>query len=330
MRIATFNLENLDEVPSDQTPSLATRIAILRPQLLRLRADVLCLQEIHGQERPNEPRRLLALDQLLAGTPYASYERVATELEDGSGQVYDVRNLVILSRFPLRNRRQIKQDLVPRPKYQRVTPTPADTQAKDVIWERPILAVEADLGQNRTLHVVNLHLKSKIPTDIPGQGAFGREERWNSVAGWAEGFFLSSMKRVGQALEARVLVDSLFDQNPGAWIAVAGDFNADSDDVPVAAIRGDVENTNNGALAARALIPCERSIPETARYSLIHHGRGEMIDHLLVSRPLIEFYRGAEVHNESLHDESIAFAIDEKFPESDHAAVVAEFSIPET
>jgi exonuclease III len=52
-----------------------------------------------------------------------------------------------------------------------------------------------------------------------------------------------------------------------------------------------------------------------------------MLDHLLVSRSLLASYRTTEIHNELLHDESAAFATDEKFPESDHAPVVAEFVI---
>jgi len=46
LRIATFNIENLDDLPG-QKPSLAERVAAIQPQLLRLRADVICLQEIH-------------------------------------------------------------------------------------------------------------------------------------------------------------------------------------------------------------------------------------------------------------------------------------------
>jgi hypothetical protein len=49
---------------------------------------------------------------------------------------------------------------------------------------------------------------------------------------------------------------------------------------------------------------------------------------VLASRELLAFYRGAEVHNELLHDESVAFAGDVKFPESDHAPAVAEFEVP--
>jgi hypothetical protein len=47
MRIATFNLENLDD-ETGQDPSMATRVALMRPQLERIAADILCLQEARG------------------------------------------------------------------------------------------------------------------------------------------------------------------------------------------------------------------------------------------------------------------------------------------
>ena len=47
LRIATFNLENLDDEPN-QAPTLADRIQIMRPQLERVNADILCLQEVHS------------------------------------------------------------------------------------------------------------------------------------------------------------------------------------------------------------------------------------------------------------------------------------------
>jgi exonuclease III len=75
LRIATFNLENLDETATEGSPDLPARIPVLRQALARLRADVLCLQEIHGQERPGQPRQLLALDEVLAGTAYQGYSR---------------------------------------------------------------------------------------------------------------------------------------------------------------------------------------------------------------------------------------------------------------
>jgi endonuclease/exonuclease/phosphatase family metal-dependent hydrolase len=104
LRVAAFNLENLDDKPG-QGPSVDERIALTRPQLLRLRADILSLQEVNGQEEPGQPRRLLALAKLLANTRYAGYQQVSTMTEDGM-QVYDERNLVILSRFEITEHHQ--------------------------------------------------------------------------------------------------------------------------------------------------------------------------------------------------------------------------------
>ena len=323
LRIATFNLENLDDRP-DSAPSLKERIHVLRPQLLRLDADVLCLQEVNGQETPGQPRALLALQELFRSTPYEHFN-VASTLTQGGGEVYDQRNLVIASRYPILDPVQLRHDKIAKPAYRRLTALPAELDAQPIGWERPIFHAKVQIPGQPLLHVINLHLKSRLPTPIEGQRL--DTYRWRSVAGWAEGSFLSSLKRVGQALETRVLIDEIFDADLDARVVVAGDFNADLDDVPVEAIRGDVENTGNPALAPRVLLSCEQTVPETSRYSLFHHGRREMLDHLLISRSLLASYRGTEIHNETLHDESIAFATDIKFPESDHAPVVARFEL---
>ena len=96
MRIATFNLENFDD---DGSPTLAERIAVMRPALQRINADILCLQEIHSQEGQNG-RDLSALETLLAGTRYETGYQQATTLTQ-AGELYHERNLVTLSRFPI-------------------------------------------------------------------------------------------------------------------------------------------------------------------------------------------------------------------------------------
>ena len=318
MRVATFNLENLDET---KNPSLEERIAILRPQLLRLNADILCLQEVNGQEMPREKRQLLALKALLAGTPYSDFAMATTVTSND--EVFDLRNLVILSKYPLLSSRQVRNEYVGDLLYRRITALPREMEAKDISWERPILHVKVD-HPNGPIDIINIHLKSRLPTPIPGQQeVFG----FKSVGGWAEGYFISSMKRVGQALEARLIVDEILDNNPNARIIVCGDFNAEPGEVAVEAIAGRIENTNNPALSPRQLIPCSNSIPKEARYSLLHEGRGNLLDHMLISRPLLAHYRSAEIHNEILHDESIAFATDVKYPESDHAPFVVSFDL---
>jgi endonuclease/exonuclease/phosphatase family metal-dependent hydrolase len=324
LRIATFNLENFDDPGPGGVPTLATRLAVTRPQFQRMRADLICLQEVNTQV-VNGVRTFAALDQLVAGTQYATFNRVSTTLANGTAPL-DVRNLVILSRFPIASHQQIKHDITPRPAYRRVTAIPPDTNAIDITWERPILKAVINLPDGSALNVLNVHLKSKLPTDIPGQHP--SQFLWNSASGWAEGSFISAMKRLGQALEVRMVIDSLIDADAQARIVVCGDFNADVDDVPIEAIRGDVENTNNPALISRLMVPCERNIPAPARFSLYHHGQGVMLDHILASRSMLEFFQSTAAHNEILHDESVAFATDELFPESDHAPVVAEFLLP--
>jgi len=320
-RIATFNLENFDDQPG-QRPTLEERIALMRPELIRLDADILCLQEVNAQKEGGT-FVFRALDRLVEGTDYAVYGRAASNSADG------VRNIVLLSRFPILDHELLLHTFVPPPSYRMVTADPPQDSARDIEWERPILHGRIQLTGTQELHVLVLHLKSKLPTDVPGQRVSPAPfSPWRSASGVAEGSFVSAMKRLGQSLETRVCIDRLFDQDAGALIAVCGDFNSDYAEVSLEAIRGDVEDSDNPDLASRVMVPCELSIPESARYSLFHHGRGQLLDHVVVSRSLLQFYRHTEIHNEVLHDESVAFATDITFPESDHAPVVAEFVLP--
>ncbi len=328
IRIASFNVENLEEdLPLEpgqerRGPTFDERAAVLRPALERMRADIIAFQEVHGQERPGQPRDLLALKALLAPTSYADFTLVTTQTKS-SQEPYDKRNLVVALRpdMVVEERIQINQDETPAPEYRRTIGV--DEAAKPVRWERPLLCVKIRTPAGREIHILNVHFKSKLAvrdTDL-------MEDRftWKSSAAWAEGFFLSSMKRVGAALEARVVIDGIFDADPNAAILIAGDFNALSDEVPVVAIRGRVEDTGNAALSGRVMLPLEDNVPSDKRFTLYHKGKGEMIDHILASRSMVQAFSHTEIHNEFLPDESIAFATDAKFPESDHAPVVAVF-----
>jgi endonuclease/exonuclease/phosphatase family metal-dependent hydrolase len=246
----------------------------------------------------------------LAGTNIEGATLVSTRGEDGG--VFDERNLVIATRLPVLAVEQLSNDLVAKLQYRRLTALPPDAAAVEIGVERPILYVQLDLGNGRRLHAVNVHLKSKIPTDIPGQRI--DNFTWRTADAWAEGSFISSMKRMSQALEVRRLVDRILEAEPAARIIVAGDFNATPEEVPVKTIRGDVEDTGNTELARRILVPIEHTLPESVRYTLFHQGRGQMLDHMLVTRNLLEDYLGSEIHNEVLHDESAAFAVDRKYP----------------
>jgi endonuclease/exonuclease/phosphatase family metal-dependent hydrolase len=257
LRIATFNLENLGDAVGDEY-ELALRIDALRPQLLRLDTDILCLQEVNAQEEAGHRRSLRALEALLRETPYAVYHRAATTSASG-GKPRDVQNLVILSRRPFTESREYLNDLVDRPEYRVATGDPAAKAALQLSWDRPILHAAVELADGTPLHIVNLHLRAPLPAFIPGQKleAFV----WKSVEGWAEGTFIAEIKRTGQALEARFLIDRLFDADPRASIVVLGDFNADGREAPLKILRGEVDETGNAALAGRVLTPIELSLP---------------------------------------------------------------------
>lgn len=322
-RLATFNLESLDDRGEGD---FADRVAVLRPQIQRLRADVLCLQEVnaHGATRKG-PRRFEALDQLLAETEYSRFHRVESRNRAGK-RPSDRHNLVILSRFPILAHGQVWHDLVEAPRFRATTALPPAAAAEAVEWDRPIVHARLDIPGGRPLHVVNLHLRAPRAAWLPGQKE--SHGRWQSVGGWAEGFFLAALKRAGQALEARLLVETLFDADPDALVAVCGDFNADDREAPVRIIRGDEEDTGNGHLGPRMLVPLERGIADSQRFSVIHHGHKTMLDHILVSRPLLGWSVGAEIHNEVLGDELVSPATIWASPDSYHAPVVAEFAPP--
>ena len=317
MRIATFNVESLD-LPVE------ARLPVLQPAIERLEADILCLQEVNGQRVPGtRERALTALDRVLAGTRYAGYGRVSTQGHGRNGAA-DVHNLVILSRFPIVAHAQVLHDLVPPLELRSVTAEPPATAALPIRFERPLLHAEIEVG-GRRLHVINVHLRAPIASPIAGQktGPF----TWKSVSGWAEGYYHSDLKRVGQALELRLLVDRLFDADPAASILVTGDFNAEANEATVRLLAGVAEDTGNAALAARALVVLDRGIEASRRYSIVHHGRPQMLDHMLASHALLGHFRGIEVHNEALGDEAVGWASQVAAAGSYHAGVVAAFAL---
>lgn len=308
IRIATFNVENLGDA------NLQARKSLLRRQLKRIDADVLLLQEVHAQAGT-----LHALQELLEGTQYESYQQVFTQQEDG--RAFAQRNLVTLSKFPIDSNTQFKHEYTSQLEYKTVT---GETDNNKVTWERPALYTQINID-GTPLHIVNIHLKSKNPTNIPGQ----KIDRftWKTIPGWAEGFFLSSVRRMGQALEVRSFIDTLFEANKDVRIIVGGDFNDDFHEPAVETILGRIENTGNPELFSQELVPAEFTVPEPSRFSLYHRGQKNMLDHILMSQSLVPYYASTEIHNETLKDESIAFSTDDKFIGSDHAPVIAEFNM---
>lgn len=322
-RIATYNLENLDdEVPR---AAFAARIEALRPILATLDADVLCLQEVDAQPRNRSPRSLRALQSLIEATSYAGFNLACSESQPGHGPM-DKHNLVVLSRFPILQQRSLRHALVPPPAHG--LPIEAGTAMGKpptgaVAWDRPLLHVTVQLPDRRKLEIVNLHLRAPMAAHVAG-GTLA-PQIWRSTQAWAEGFYVSSLKRIGQALEARLLVERLFDEQPQALVVVAGDFNADSLEMPTRLLQADVIDTGNELLAGRRLELAEARLPAAKRYSVRYGKRTAMVDHLLLSPALLDGLQSVDVLNDDLQDEETAARLDEPAAASFHAPLVAAF-----
>ena len=167
MRVATFNIESLDVGPKAHV-DLETRVAVLRPVLERLAADVVCLQEVNGQRVAGQKeRQLVALDRVLAGTRYQNYARATAS--PGGVDIADVHNLVTLSRFPFVRQRAVLHDYVP-PLGPLLVVKGAEPQ--EVRFDRPLLLTEIEVPG-----AAEPRYRQRAPASAAREPRSGPEER---------------------------------------------------------------------------------------------------------------------------------------------------------
>ena len=77
--------------------------------------------------------------------------------------------------------------------------------------------------------------------------------------------------------------------------------------------------------AVDALVLLDRAIDPGRRFSVIHYGRRQMLDHMFASHALYGRFRGIAIHNESLGDEVVGYSRGVEAAGSYHAALVATF-----
>ena len=160
-----------------------------------------------------------------------------------------MHNLVTLTRFPIMATCEIHHAHVPPAIHQLLAA--AASELKTITFERPVLWTQVDVGLGLPLSVINVHFRAPLAASIPGQ----KETPfvWSSVAGWAEGYYIAALKRTGQALETRLLVESILAKTADAPILVAGDFNADDYETPLKIVVGASEDTGNARLQTHEL-----------------------------------------------------------------------------
>lgn len=318
-RLATFNLENFDWSAAHEMEFLR-RMAVLKPILTDLAADIICLQEVAAQKSPpHRGRQFVALDRLLSDTPYQSYYRT-TSVRPGTSAPADVHNLVILSRWPILEQRQLYHDIVAKwswtPPGEGSSPPPSI----EVTWERPLLYARISMPDGAVLLTVNLHLRAPRAVHIPN-----KNERTGSVSSraWAEGQFIAAQKREGQALETRLFIERLFDSEPNALIAICGDLNSEEHDAPARLLLG-IPDEDATETSPRTLTPLAARVEEARRFSVVHARRPVLLDHILASQTLAAYCTNVTILNEGLQDEVMA---EEPILGSLHAPIIASFDL---
>ena len=323
IRLATFNMESFGDERFD-AKKLAPRLDALRPRLLELEADILCLQEVNAQKVPgSRERQYHALDALLAKTPYEDYHRVSSTRE-GTQLPADRHNLLVLSHLPIVDHKVHHGNPDHAPEWHSRLARPAQSASQAIHFDRPFLKVSIDIGLGKPLHLFVVHLRAPIAATIPGGKSSATV--WKNVSVWADGYFLATLKRAGQGLELRHAANALFDEDPEALIAAVGDFNAIGDSSVLRLLLADPDDTGNPDLACYQLHQMDAALPLDRRRSVVHRGKGQALDHILASPSLFAIEHTIEVFNARLADEVLDAGTDADNG-SFHAAMRASFAI---
>ncbi len=313
-----WNMENLFRPGDDFGPhdddAYQAKIHGLADTIGQTGADVLAVEEV------GDPAALDDVAALLDG----DWQTVTSAIFEPAHPI----RVGFLSRLPL----EVIADVAAFPQLLR--PVQADdTGATIQQMGRGALAVRIRESSGRDLMIVACHLKSKL-LSFPGLGGKSRftphdEGERARVAGYALD------RRTAEAVTVRALADDLLaGDGTTRQVMVVGDLN----DQPQAATTQILLGPPGSELGtpgadrpdqgdAARLWNLAPRLPEGERYSRIYHGRGELIDHLLVSHALLG--RTAEVH--TLHPGTLpsitdAPAVRRNAPASDHALIYTRLS----
>ena len=312
-RIGTWNLENLFRPGVDGPSSKGDydqKLKTLAATINDLEPDVLCVQEV------GDPDALADLVKLLSGTWHSA-------LADPDGRGIRAG---IISRTELSSVDQIAAF------PDKVQPVQVEDDGATIQeMGRPALRAQVKLA-GTTVTVISAHLKSKL-LSFPGGRFNPKDEGERARYG-----FYALTRRAGEAAALRAGADISLDGDGGRHaVVVAGDLN---DEIQAATTQillgpgGSEIGTKGHQIPdkgdATRLWNVGPLIPEKERYSRIYQGRGELIDHILISKALVDKVKSASAGSEKLGTTpSITDnpnARKDK-PGSDHRPVVADFEL---
>jgi endonuclease/exonuclease/phosphatase family metal-dependent hydrolase len=281
-KVMTWNVENLFRpapgAPQPEQQRFQQKLTLLANVINALAPDVVALQEVGGSEP------LAALQQELgAGFPHLAI----SIFPDQRG----IR-VAFLSRHPLQGQPIDLVDFPPGPALtihdlKGTGDTPLITG-----MSRGALHIRV-AKQNLTLDLITAHLKSKLLTfPRPGGSSFTpRDENERAQVGG-----IALLKRTAEAVTLRIRSNGLLEGNPQTPLVLLGDFN----DVPEAQTSLLLAGPPGSEIGTSGfdrrdqgddarLFNLAPQIPEERRFSRIHRGRRELIDHIYASEELLPF-----------------------------------------
>ena len=303
MLLATWNLENLFKPGSrygpDDERTYRAKAAALGKRIADVAPDVLAVQEVGDPE---------ALDDVLKQAG-GRWQVVLSEFPDERG-----------IRVGFASRSRLADVVQVRDFPERIAPVQADDRgATFAAMGRGALAARL---VSEDVELVTCHLKSKLLTFGPDR--FAPRDEGERARYAAYGLF----RRAAEAATVRAHVDAVVGRRP---VCVLGDLNDETTAATTQLLLGPpgseigtpgFERPDLGD--ASRLWNLAPFIPEERRSTRRYRGRGELIDHVLVSQALVRAVVRVDTVGEppSIADDP-GLRFDE--PASDHALLLAEF-----
>jgi endonuclease/exonuclease/phosphatase family metal-dependent hydrolase len=325
-KVMTWNLENLFEPGTDVGPDTQEqyeqKLNSLAVVILDLDPDVLAVQEVGS---------LVAFNDLV-GLLQARYPhlRLSAHPDPRGIRVGFLSKLVI---------EEMEEILVfPAAGLPKVAGLDQQGNLIDVTsLGRGALRIQVSPNPGFPINFITAHLKSKLLTypSATGRPRFSprNENERARVAG------IALLKRTAEAVALRVKANELLEDNVQKALIVLGDMN----DVTDAATTQILQGPGGSEIGTRGfnrqdqgddtrLFNLAPLLPEEKRYSRIHNGTKELIDHIFVSQELLPGQpRNVPVVDSRVDDNLPSIGDDPNArrgkPSSDHAPIIASFEI---
>ncbi|MFC6086582.1 endonuclease/exonuclease/phosphatase family protein [Sphaerisporangium aureirubrum] len=272
--VGTWNLENLyrpgGEFGPDSEEAYRAKLAAMAETINGFAPDALGVQEVGQPEALGDLVKELGGDwhTVLSGHPDTRGIRVG-----------------VISRVPVTAQADVTAFTAPLAAVQTTDAGPLTGQTS-----RGMLAARIEPSPGVTLDLVVVHLKSKL-LSFPG-GRFQPRDEGERARFGAYALY----RRAAEATTLRGVADRLIaGQGQQRPVVVVGDFN----DEPQAATTQIVLGPPGSELGTAGAFRPDRGdawrlwnlaalLPEGEGFSRVHQGKGELIDHIMVSRALLE------------------------------------------